>query len=42
MKKELEGFICDSLKDRVSYYATNYRKAHDLTVDKKKSLICVQ
>ncbi|QNG59465.1 hypothetical protein H4O14_16965 [Bacillus sp. PAMC26568] len=42
LKKELEGFICDSLKDRVSYYATNYRKAHDqlgrayITVDKKE------
>lgn len=42
LKKKLEGFICDSLKDRVSYYATNYRKAHDqlgrayITVDKKE------
>lgn len=39
-KKKLDGFICDSLKDRVQYHVTNYRKAHDqlgrafITVDK--------
>lgn len=29
MKKTLEDFLCPSLKGRVSYGVTNYRKAHD-------------
>lgn len=41
LKKKIESFICDSLKDRVQFTVTNYRKAHDqtgrafITVDKK-------
>ncbi|UPM52843.1 hypothetical protein MY490_13495 [Gottfriedia acidiceleris] len=44
VKKKLEGFICDSLKNRVQFTVTNYRKAHDqlgrafITVDKKEVL----
>lgn len=40
LKKQLEDFLCDSLKGRVAYHVTNYRKAHDqmgrafITVDK--------
>ena len=41
VKKKIESFICDSLKDRIQFTVTNYRKAHDQTgrafiiVDKK-------
>lgn len=44
IKKRLEEFLCDSLKDRVSYFATSYRGAHDgqgrvcICVDKKEIL----
>ncbi|MCK1983395.1 MULTISPECIES: SF0329 family protein [Peribacillus] len=44
VKKKLESFICDSLKNRVQFTVTNYRKAHDrlgrafITVDKKEIL----
>jgi hypothetical protein len=44
VKKKLESFICDSLKNRVDFTVTNYRKAHDqmgrafITVDKKEVL----
>lgn len=44
VKKKLEGFICDSLKNRVQFIVTNYRKAPDqlgrafITVDKKEVL----
>ena len=31
LKKKIECFICDSLKDRVQFTVTNYRKAHDQT-----------
>ncbi|MBM6613827.1 hypothetical protein JTF06_02825 [Desemzia sp. RIT804] len=42
VKKKIEGFICDSLKDRVQFTVTNYRWAQDetgrafITVDKKE------
>ncbi|MFL2099841.1 hypothetical protein [Desemzia sp. FAM 23991] len=42
VKKKIESFICDSLKDKVQFRVTNYRKAHDqtgrvfITVDKKE------
>ena len=42
VKKNLEGFICDSLKIRVDFFVVNYRKADDglgrayITVDKKE------
>jgi len=29
LKKQLEDFICPSLKGRVEFWVTNYRKAHD-------------
>jgi len=29
LKKQLEDFICPSLKGRVEFWITNYRKAHD-------------
>lgn len=44
IKKHLEDSICDKLKDRVTYFATSYRHAHDgqgrvcLLVDKKEIL----
>ncbi|GAB6254935.1 hypothetical protein PSKAS_04570 [Peribacillus sp. N1] len=44
VKKKIESFICDSLKNRVQFTVTNYRKAHDrlgrafITVDKKEIL----
>ncbi|WP_232700067.1 SF0329 family protein [Brevibacillus daliensis] len=44
VKKKLDRFICDSLKNRVQFHVTNYRKAHDqrgrafITVDKKEIL----
>lgn len=44
VKKKLESFLCDSLKDRVNFIVTNYRKTHDqlgrafITVDKKEVL----
>lgn len=43
-KKQLKGFICESLKDRIDFHIINYRKAHDqlgravITVDKKEVL----
>ena len=43
-KKQLKGFICESLKDRIDFHIINYRKAHDqlgravITIDKKRSL----
>jgi hypothetical protein len=42
LKKQLEDFICPCLKDRVEFWVTNYRKAHDqmgrayITVDGKE------
>jgi hypothetical protein len=42
VKKKLDSFKCDSLKDRVQFTVTNYRRAHDqlgrafITVDKKE------
>ncbi len=48
VKKKLEGLICDSLKNRVQFTVTNYRKAHDrlgrafITFDKKEVLnMCI-
>ncbi|GGI11757.1 hypothetical protein GCM10007380_09440 [Gottfriedia solisilvae] len=48
VKKKLEGFICDSLKNRVQFTVTNYRKAHYrlgrafITFDKKEVLnMCI-
>lgn len=44
VKKNLESFICDSLKSRVDFFVVNYKKAHDglgrayITVDKKEVL----
>ncbi|WP_319005625.1 hypothetical protein [Mesobacillus subterraneus] len=44
VKKKLDSFKCDSLKDRVQFTVTNYRRAHDqlgrafITVDKKEVL----
>ncbi|WP_338749344.1 hypothetical protein [Bacillus sp. FJAT-52991] len=44
VKKKLESYLCDSLKNRVQFTVTNYRKAHDqmgrafITVDKKEVL----
>ncbi|WP_291581946.1 SF0329 family protein [Clostridium sp. UBA6640] len=41
-KKYLESFVCETLKGRVEFFVTNYRKAHDemgrayITVDKKE------
>ena len=29
LKKQLEDLLCDSLKGRISYFYTTYRKAHD-------------
>ncbi|WP_203362847.1 hypothetical protein [Bacillus sp. REN10] len=29
VKKQLDGLICDSLKGRILFQVTNYRKAHD-------------
>lgn len=43
-KKQLKGFICESLKDRIDFHIIIYRKAHDqlgravITVDKKEVL----
>lgn len=43
-KKQLQGYICESLKDRIDFHIINYRKAHDqlgravITVDKKEVL----
>ena len=43
-KKQLKGFTCESLNDRVDFHIINYRKAHDqlgravITVDKKEVL----
>lgn len=48
MKRKLESFICDSLKDRVSYFMTMYRGVHDqegracIIVDGKEVLNCCQ
>ena len=45
-KKKLESFLCESLKDRVKYFCTMYRKAHDglgragITVDNIEVLDC--
>ncbi|WP_319004991.1 SF0329 family protein [Mesobacillus jeotgali] len=44
VKKKLDNFKCDSLKERVQFTVTNYRRAHDqlgrafITVDKKEVL----
>ncbi|MBZ9622161.1 MULTISPECIES: hypothetical protein [unclassified Clostridium] len=44
VKKNLESFICEALKDRVNFFVVNYKKAHDglgrayITVDKKEIL----
>lgn len=44
LKKRLDSLICDSLKGRVNFTVTNYRRAHDqmgrafVTVDKKEVL----
>jgi hypothetical protein len=44
VKKKLDSFKCDSLKERVQFTVTNYRRAHDqlgrafITVDKKEVL----
>lgn len=44
LKKRLDNLTCDSLKGRVGFTVTNYRKAHDqmgrafITVDKKEVL----
>lgn len=44
VKKKLDSFICDSLRNRVQFTVTNYRKTHDqlgrafITVDKKEVL----
>jgi hypothetical protein len=44
LKKKLDSFKCDSLKERVQFTVTNYRWAHDqlgrafITVDKKEVL----
>jgi len=44
VKKKLESFICGTLKNRVQFTVTNYRKSHDqlgrafITVDKKEIL----
>ncbi|MGM7634414.1 SF0329 family protein [Bacillus sp. Hm123] len=29
VKKQLDGLICDSLRERILFQVTNYRKAHD-------------
>lgn len=48
MKRKLESFICDSLKDRVSYFMTMYRGVHDqegracIIVDEKEVLNCCE
>lgn len=42
VKKRLDSFKCDSLKERLQFTVTNYRRAHDqlgrafITVDKKE------
>jgi hypothetical protein len=42
LKKQLESFICEKLKDRVDFIVAIYRQAHDqtgriyITVDKKE------
>jgi hypothetical protein len=44
VKKKLDSFRCEILKDRVQFTVTNYRRAHDqlgrawITVDKKEVL----
>jgi hypothetical protein len=44
LKRRLDGLICDSLRGRVNFTITNYRRAHDqlgrafITVDKKEVL----
>ncbi|MBU3110182.1 SF0329 family protein [Clostridium lacusfryxellense] len=44
VKKNLESFICDSLKNRVDFFVVNYKKALDglgrayITVDKREVL----
>ncbi|RBP89955.1 hypothetical protein DFO70_11060 [Cytobacillus firmus] len=44
VKKRLDSFTCESLKERVQFTVTNYRRAHDqlgrafITVDKKEVL----
>ena len=46
LKKQLESLLCDALKDRISYFYTTYRKAHDnygrasINCDKKEILTC--
>lgn len=46
MKRQLERFICEALKDRVSYYATTYRRSDDgmgracIIVDGEEVLNC--
>ena len=46
LKKQLESLLCDSLKDRISYFYTTYRKAHDhygrasINFDKNEILNC--
>ena len=29
LKKQLNGLLCDSLKNRISYFYTTYRQVHD-------------
>jgi hypothetical protein len=44
LKKRLDSLVCDSLRGRVNFTVTNYRRAHDqlgrafVTVDKKEVL----
>lgn len=46
LKKQLEDLLCDSLKGRISYFYTTYRRAHDhygrasINCDKKELLNC--
>lgn len=46
LKKQLEDLLCDALKERISYFYTTYRKAHDhggrasINLDKKELLTC--
>lgn len=29
LKKQMEGLLCDALKDKISYFYTTYREVHD-------------
>ena len=46
LKNQLEALLCDSLKGRISYFYTAYRRAHDhygrasISLDKKEMLTC--